>query len=43
MNFSTVNWLAVIACVVASMIIGFIWFGFVMPSSLTNKLWLSRF
>ncbi len=27
MNFSTVNWLAVIACVVASMIIGFIWFG----------------
>ena len=27
MNFSSINWLAVIACVVVSMIIGAIWFG----------------
>ena len=26
MNFSSINWLAVVACVVASMIIGSIWF-----------------
>jgi Protein of unknown function (DUF1761) len=27
MDFSSINWLAVVACVVASMIIGSIWFG----------------
>lgn len=27
MDFSSINWLAVIACVVASMIIGSLWFG----------------
>jgi hypothetical protein len=27
MDFSSINWLAVVACVVASMIIGGIWFG----------------
>jgi Protein of unknown function (DUF1761) len=27
MDFSSVNWLAVVACVVASMIIGAVWFG----------------
>lgn len=26
MNFSSINWLAVVACVVASMIIGSVWF-----------------
>lgn len=26
MNFSSINWLAVIACVIASMIVGSIWF-----------------
>jgi len=27
MDFSSINWLAVVACVVASMIIGGVWFG----------------
>lgn len=27
MDFSSINWLAVVACVVASMVIGGIWFG----------------
>ena len=27
MDFSTVNWLAVVVCVVASMVIGGVWFG----------------
>jgi hypothetical protein len=27
MNFSSINWLAVLACVVASMVIGAVWFG----------------
>ena len=26
MDFSSINWLAVVACVVASMIIGSVWF-----------------
>ncbi|MEW6083102.1 MAG: DUF1761 domain-containing protein [Chloroflexota bacterium] len=27
MNFSSINWLAVVACVLASMVIGAVWFG----------------
>jgi hypothetical protein len=27
MDFSSINWLAVIVCVVADMIVGFLWFG----------------
>jgi len=27
MEFSSINWLAVIVCVVVSMVVGFIWFG----------------
>ena len=27
MDFSSINWLAVIVCVVVSMVVGFIWFG----------------
>jgi hypothetical protein len=27
MNFSSINWLAVVACVIVSMVVGFFWFG----------------
>lgn len=36
MDFSSVNWLAVVACVVASMIIGAVWFG---PSTFFPVWW----
>ena len=27
MNFSSINWLAVVVCVIVSMVVGFFWFG----------------
>ena len=36
MDFSSINWLAVVACVVASMVIGFIWYN---PKVFFNTWW----
>lgn len=36
MDFSVVNWLAVLACVVVSMVSGFIWYN---PKTLFNPWW----
>ena len=43
MNFSSVNWLAVVVCVVLNVGAGFmIWLGFVATTNLVNNLFAGR-